>query len=100
MNELGRRLTEERERLGSLRAAARAMKVAPGTYEGWEKGWRRPLPGHYVKIATFFGEPDFVILGWLGYLTKEQVAELIEATGLYLGSIGSAIPRSVDLIAS
>lgn len=100
MNELGRRLTEERERLGSLRAAARAMRVAPGTYEGWEKGWRRPLPQHYAKIATFFGEPDFVILGWLGYLTKEQVAELIEARGLSRSWPVREMSRSVDLIAS
>lgn len=100
MNELGRRLTEERERLGSLRAAARAMGVATGTYEGWQKSWRRPRPEHYQTISKFLDEPVPVILGWMGYLTSEQVADLIEAKGVYISSPVRVLPGSAALIAS
>ena len=65
MNKLAERLTEERVRLGSLRAAARAMGVATGTYEAWEKGWRQPRPKNYAVIAKFFEVEVPVILGWL-----------------------------------
>lgn len=86
MNKLTQRLTEERERRGSLRAAAKALGVAPGTYEGWERGWREPPMKQRKKIAAFFDEPEFVILGWLGYLDDEQVALLADAMRKYLSS--------------
>jgi len=82
MNKLAERLTEERVRLGSLRAAARAMGVATGTYEAWEKGWRQPRPKNYAVIAKFFEVEVPVILGWLGWLTEEQVADLNRAMGV------------------
>lgn len=89
-------LAEERERRGwSLRAVAREMGVAPGTYEGWEKGWREPEKDNWQTIARYLAIPMPLLLSYLELLTPEQAEALngSQAKGVSrssLASIGSA----------
>jgi hypothetical protein len=89
VQKLGELLTAERERLGSLRAAARALGVAAGTYEGWEYGWRKPRAvKEFEKLERFLGVERPVTLFWAGLLSEEDAERSVgsKATGLYLGS--------------
>lgn len=95
MQTLGERLKEERERRGALRAAARDLGVAPGTYEAWENGWRKPRRvDEFEKIEVFLEVERPVTLYWAGLLSKEDALRLAtQAKGVYatsLQSIGSA----------
>ena len=82
----------------SLRAAAREMGVAPGTYEGWEKGWREPERVNYRTIANYLGISMPVFLSYLELLTEEEVEYLTEAKGVWLTSAG-AIGRPAQRVA-
>lgn len=95
MQKLGERLTEERERLGSLRAAARALGVATGTYEGWENGWRKPrAEKELVKLERFFGVGRRVTLFWAGLLSEEDAEGGNSAKGVYARSARSMVPAA------
>lgn len=88
MQTLGERLAAERERFGSLRAAARALGVAAGTYEGWEYGWRKPRAvKEFEKLELFLGVERAVTLFWAGLLSEADAERSVgsQATGLYLG---------------
>jgi transcriptional regulator with XRE-family HTH domain len=97
MRTLGERLTEERERLGSLRAAARALGVAPGTYESWEYGWRKPRRvAEFEKIEKFLGVERPVTLFWGDMLSEEATLKLLgsKAKGVYASSARSMVPAA------
>lgn len=84
---LAEELSKERERRGwSLRAVARELGVAPGTYEGWEKGWREPEKESWPVIAQYLNVPMPVILSYLDLLTAEQAEQLNGATRPYVKS--------------
>ena len=89
-------LQTERERRGwSLRAVAREMGVAPGTYEGWEKGWREPDRGNYETIARYLMVPMPDLLSYLDLLTPEQAERLgTLAKGVYVSSHRSMVPAA------
>lgn len=90
MQTLGDRLREERERRGSLRAAARDLRVAPGTYEAWENGWRKPRGvDEFEKIEVFLEVERPVTLYWAGLLTEEDASRYLDSTramGVYASS--------------
>ena len=92
-------LQTERERRGwSLRAVAREMGVAPGTYEGWEKGWREPERTNYRTIAKYLDVDMPTMLSYLELLTDEQAEQITRAMGVWLTSAG-AMSRQTQRVA-
>jgi transcriptional regulator with XRE-family HTH domain len=77
-NTLAEALSEKRDAAGlSARAAARSLGVAPGTYEGWEKGWRTPVDrSHHEALADWLGVSVPVVLYWSGLLTEAELGGL------------------------
>ena len=89
MQNLGELLKAEKDRLGSLRAASKALKVATGTYEAWENGWRKPRGvKEFEKLEAFLGVDRAHTLFWGGLISEEAAERMIgsEAMGLYLSS--------------
>lgn len=86
MDRLAKALRAEMKRRDhSYRQAATEMGVASGTVVNWSKGWveKAPRTEHWASLAKYLGVPMFVILGWLGLLTDEQV-ELVRTIPGYL----------------
>lgn len=56
---------EARKGEDSLRAVAGQIGVAPGTVEGWLKGWRQPSYKHLRPLAEYLNEDIDLIVRWL-----------------------------------
>ena len=97
MQNLGELLKDKRERLGTLRAAARALKVATGTYEAWENGWRKPRGvNEFEKLETFLGVDRAHTLFWSGLISKDAAERMVgtQAKGVYVSSHRSMVPAA------
>lgn len=103
MEQLAKALRDEMaRRQHSYRGAATAMGVSSGSVVNWSKGWIEESPRlrNLEALAKYLGVDFFVVLGYVGVLTESQVADLIEAKGVYIGSPVRVLPGSVALIAS
>lgn len=56
---------EARKGEDSLRTVASQIGVAPGTVEGWLKGWRQPNYKHLRPLAEYLNEDIDMIIRWL-----------------------------------
>lgn len=76
--------TEMRRRGHSYRQAAGTLGVSSGTVVNWSKGWveHAPRPGHWCRLADYIGVPMFIVLGWLGLLSDEQIGLVRTLPGL------------------
>lgn len=97
MQNLGELLKAEKDRLGSLRAAARALRVATGTYEAWEYGWRKPRGvKEFEKLEAFLGVDRAHTLFWGGLISEDAAERMAgsQAKGVYVSSRRSMVPAA------
>jgi transcriptional regulator with XRE-family HTH domain len=79
MEQLAKALRDEMERRNhSLRQAGLAMGVSQVTVRNWVNGWlsERPDTKSLRAIADYLGVSFFIILGWSGALTPEEIERL------------------------
>lgn len=84
VEQLAKALREEMGKRGhSYREAAMAMGVSSGSVVNWSKGWieESPRTRNLEAMANYIGVPLYMILGWTGLLSPNQVEMLQRIPG-------------------
>ena len=74
-----------------LREMSRELDVAPGTAEGYLKGWRLPDRAHIDAVATVLGITKLEMYVMTGDIDASDLEAITNATmGGYVGSLQPA----------
>ena len=64
---------------------AAAIDVAPSTISRWRSG-QAPNPGHVAALCDYFGENPIVGFVAAGYLSRQQMDEIFNSSGISLST--------------
>ncbi len=74
-----------------LREMSRELDVAPGTAEGYLKGWRLPDRGRVDAVAAVLGITKLEMYVMTGDIDASDLEAITDAMGGYLGSLQPAV---------